>query len=81
MCSILTAVARWRKSLKKGIHPPGNLSEYIRSEFYNLFNRAQCGQPVNGITSGLFGLFLSQVGRPNGTSGARQIQFATKIIF
>jgi len=54
----------------------------LRFEFYNLFNRVQFGQPGNSIVNtGTFGISTSQVGRPDGTSGARQVQFAAKIHF
>ncbi len=54
----------------------------IRSEFYNIFNRTEFTQPGNNIaSSGTFGISFGQVGRADGTSGARQVQFATKIIF
>ncbi len=74
-------IVNFDMTLKKTTALTERIKLDIRSEFYNLFNRAQFGQPVNSIVSGEFGMSLSQVGRPDGTSGARQIQFATKIIF
>jgi hypothetical protein len=54
----------------------------MRFEFYNLFNRVQFGQPDNAIgDTGTFGTSSSQVGEPDGTTGARQIQFAMKLLF
>ena len=54
----------------------------FRTEIYNIFNRVQFGDPGNTFTdSGTFGQSTSQVGRPDGTSGARQIQFALKLHF
>jgi hypothetical protein len=54
----------------------------IRMEFYNLFNRVQFGQPDNLVQdTGTFGQSTSQVGRPDGTTGARQIQFGMKLRF
>lgn len=54
----------------------------LRFEFYNLFNRVQFGQPDNLIqNTQSFGTSSSQVGQPDGTTGARQIQFAMKLIF
>lgn len=54
----------------------------LRFEFYNLFNRVQFGQPDNAIgDTGTFGTSSSQVGQPDGTTGARQIQFALKLLF
>ena len=54
----------------------------LRFEFYNLFNHAQFGQPGNSIAApGTFGLSTSTLTRPDGTTSARQIQVAGKIIF
>jgi hypothetical protein len=54
----------------------------IRSEFFNLFNRPQFGQPGNVIeNSGTFGLSTSTLTRPDGTTSARQIQLAGKLTF
>ncbi|HTA60226.1 MAG TPA: TonB-dependent receptor [Candidatus Baltobacteraceae bacterium] len=54
----------------------------LRFEFYNLFNHAQFGQPGNALAApGTFGLSTSTLTRPDGTTSARQIQVAAKIIF
>jgi len=54
----------------------------FRTEAYNLFNHANFGQPGNAIANtGTFGESTSQIGRPDGTSGARQLQFALKLLF
>ena len=54
----------------------------FRTEIYNLFNRVQFENPGNTFTNlGTFGQSTSQVGRPDGTSGARQIQLALKLHF
>ena len=54
----------------------------FRTEAYNLFNHANFGQPGNAIANtGTFGQSLSQIGRADGTSGARQLQFALKLLF
>ena len=54
----------------------------LRFEFYNLFNRVQFGQPDNAIADiGTFGTSSSQLGQPDGTTGARQIQFGLKLLF
>ena len=54
----------------------------FRSEFYNVFNRAQLGVPDNHTVDGAaFGTSTTQVGRADGTSGARQIQFSLKLLF
>jgi hypothetical protein len=53
-----------------------------RFEFYNVANHPQFGQPGNSIVNtGTFGKSSFQVGRPDGTSGARQIQFGLKLHF
>jgi len=54
----------------------------FRAEAYNLFNRANFGQPGNSIANpGTFGESTTQIGRPDSTSGARQLQFALKLQF
>jgi hypothetical protein len=54
----------------------------LRFEFFNIFNHAQFGQPGNAFASpGTFGLSTSTIGRPDGTTSARQIQVAAKFIF
>ncbi|HVB34418.1 MAG TPA: carboxypeptidase-like regulatory domain-containing protein [Patescibacteria group bacterium] len=54
----------------------------LRFEFYNLFNHVHFAQPGNQLAyPGTLGVSTSQVGRPDGTTGARQIQIAGKIIF
>jgi hypothetical protein len=58
------------------------LSLEFRAEFYNIFNRVQLGQPDEFIENARnFGQSVSQVGRPDGTTGARQIQAALKLVF
>jgi len=54
----------------------------FRTEVYNLFNRVQFSQPGNRTSDpGTFGQSTSEVRRPDGTSGARQIQFGLKLRF
>jgi len=54
----------------------------LRFEFYNLFNHTQFGQPGNALAApGTFGVSTSTLTRPDGTTSARQIQVAAKIIF
>jgi hypothetical protein len=64
------------------------LTLQFRLETYNLFNRAQFSQPDNSIADigtpaspGTFGQSLSTLTRPDGTTSARQLQFALKLIF
>jgi len=54
----------------------------MRFEFYNLFNRVQFNQP-NSPTADLlgFGHSTEEIGRPDGTTGARQIQMGIKLSF
>ncbi len=54
----------------------------LRFEFFNLFNRVQLAQPGNLIENpGTFGLSTSTVIRSDGTTSARQIQLALKLMF
>lgn len=57
----------------------------FRAEVYNIFNRDQFDQPGasgNTLASPLtFGQSLSTIVQPDGTTSARQIQLALKIIF
>jgi hypothetical protein len=54
----------------------------FRGEMYNVFNRVQFSPPlINVIEEPLFGQSLSEFGRSDGTSGARQIQLALKLKF
>jgi len=63
-----------------------SLSERVkletRFEFYNVWNRVRFDQPGNLFQDpGTFGVSTSQIGRSDGTSGARQLQFAMRITF
>jgi hypothetical protein len=54
----------------------------FRSEYYNVFNHPNFQQPDNFITDGaLFGQSSAEVGRNDGTTGARQLQFGMKLHF
>jgi hypothetical protein len=58
------------------------ISLQFRLEAYNLFNHAQFSQPDNLISdTGTFGQSLSTITRPDGTTSARQLQVALKLIF
>jgi len=75
-------VNNWNVSLLKNQAITERVKLQLRFEFYNLFNRVQFAQPDNAIAdTGTFGLSSSQVGQPDATTGARQIQFAMKLIF
>jgi hypothetical protein len=69
--------AVWTKSSK--------FNELVRLEFrgeiYNVFNRVAFAPPGNIIESPRFGQSTSEMGRNDGTSGARQIQFGLKLSF
>ena len=54
----------------------------FRSEFFNLFNRAQYGQPQANWSSASFGRIVSTVNTtPVGTGTPREIQFALRLEF
>ena len=64
------------------------LTLQFRLETYNLFNHAQFRQPDNLVqdigtpgSPGTFGQSLSTITRPDGTTSARQLQVALKLIF
>jgi hypothetical protein len=57
-----------------------------RVEVYNLLNHPNFAPPgtfaaENTINSGFLGTMNSQIGRPDGTTGARQFQLAAKLVF
>jgi hypothetical protein len=53
-----------------------------RFEFFNIWNHPRFGQPGNLFQDpGTFGISTEEIGRPDDTSGARQIQFAMRLIF
>jgi len=54
----------------------------FRAESYNVLNHPNMAAPAsNSISSPYFGISDSQVGQNDGTTGARQIQGALKLIF
>jgi outer membrane receptor protein involved in Fe transport len=60
----------------------------LRFEGYNVFNRPQFTTPGadaaslgNLLNSGLFGIITSTLTQPDGTTSARQLQVAAKLIF
>jgi hypothetical protein len=58
------------------------LTLQFRLEAYNLLNHAQFAQPDNFIEdTGTFGESLRTITRPDGTTSARQLQVALKLIF
>jgi hypothetical protein len=54
----------------------------FRTEVFNVFNRTQFDQPGNLLQdSGTFGFSTATVGRADGTTSARQLQFGLKLMF
>lgn len=54
----------------------------FRAESYNVLNHPNFTSPASDtISSALFGVSTSQVGQNDGTTGARQIQLALKLLF
>ena len=75
-------------SLSKTTKLTERLGLEMRLEVYNLFNHPNFTTPGegdggqgNGLFTPLFGVITSQIGRPDGTTGARQLQMAAKLIF
>jgi hypothetical protein len=68
--------------LAKDIHLAERAHLLFRSEFFNIFNRAQYGQPLADLSSSTFGQIISTVNTgPVGTGTPRQIQFALRFEF
>jgi hypothetical protein len=66
----------------KNTHVTERTSLQLRVEVFNLFNHAQFSQPDNQLQdTGTFGQSLSTITRPDGTTSARQIQVALKLLF
>ena len=73
--------AQWDLGLFKNFTLSEEVNLQFRTEFFNILNRANFGEPQNGIFN-RDGSFRSNVGRViRTTSTSRQIQFALKIIF
>ena len=60
----------------------GRFNLQLTTQITNLFNRVQFNQP-NSPTADLlgFGHSTEEIGRPDGTTGARQIQMGIKLSF
>jgi hypothetical protein len=71
----------WDMVLTKNTKLSERMSLEFRSEFYNILNHPTFQQPDQFINDATFGESSAQVGRPDGTTGARQIQFAMKLKF
>ncbi len=75
-------INNWNTAVLKNQGITERVKLQIRVEFYNLFNRVQFGQPDNATgDAGTFGTAYYQVGQPDGTTGARQIQFGLKLLY
>ena len=74
-------------SLSKTTKLTERLGLETRLEVYNLLNHPNFRTPGEGDAQGnnlgtpLFGVITEQITRPDGTTGARQLQMAAKIIF
>jgi Carboxypeptidase regulatory-like domain/TonB dependent receptor/TonB-dependent Receptor Plug Domain len=72
-------------SLIKNTHVTERINVQFRAEVYNVFNRIQFTNPdASGDTlsnPGTFGQSLATITQPDGTTSARQIQLALKLIF
>jgi hypothetical protein len=72
-------------NLAKNTSLTERISLQFRAECYNVFNRVQFGQPGDSgdtlASAGTFGQALSTLTQPDGTTSARQIQLALKLIF
>ncbi len=81
----LRGPALWQADLGLGkqIALTETLGLQLRSEFFNIFNRAQYGLPLADVSSTAnFGQILSTVNTgPVGTGTPRQIQFAARLQF
>lgn len=72
----------WDAALSKNTHLTERVALEFRAEVYNLFNRVQFAPPSDFIDFGpFFGQSSSEVLRPDGTTGARQMQVALKLNF
>ncbi len=67
--------------LAKNTRVSERLSVEFRSEYYNIFNHPNFQQPDQFINDATFGESTAEVGRPDNTTGARQLQFAMKLKF
>jgi len=67
--------------LAKNTRVSERLSLEFRSEYYNIFNHPNFQQPDQFINDATFGESTAEIGRPDGTTGARQLQFGMKIKF
>jgi hypothetical protein len=68
--------------LSKRIPLTENVQMQFRSEFFNIFNRAQYGLPLSDLSANTFGQIVGTVNTgPVGTGTPREIQFALRFEF
>jgi hypothetical protein len=73
-------IANWDMLIAKHTRITERINLEFRTEIFNAFNRVQFGTPGQTFQDpGTFGQSTSQIGRSDGTSGARQFQFALKL--
>jgi hypothetical protein len=68
-------------TLMKNVRFTERVRLQIRSEFFNILNHPQFSQPGNFIGENTLGLSTTTLTRSDGTTSARQIQLAMKLIF
>ena len=72
----------WDASVSKNTSLGERFKLETRFEFYNVFNRVNFDQPGNlVIDPGTFGFSTATVSQSDGTTSARQLQFAMKLKF
>jgi hypothetical protein len=68
-------------SLVKNVALGERFKLQLRSEFFNVLNHPQFQQPHRGVGTSTIGLSTATLIRSDGTTSARQIQLAMKLIF
>ena len=68
-------------TLMKNVRFTERFKLQIRSEFFNIFNHPQFGQPGNFLGQNTLGLSTQTLTRSDGTTSSRQIQVAMKLMF
>ncbi len=74
-------IQNWDASCIKTSQIIEQIKLQFRAEVYNIPNHVTFAPPDNVLESPTFGHSQSEVGRNDGTSGARQVQVAIKLIF
>ncbi len=68
--------------LTKKIRISERMNLDLRAEAFNLFNRAQFGNPINNISNGTFGrILITANDGSTGTGTSRQLQFSLRLNF